>query len=312
MEMERFNGKAKTEDQGALALVLDLANALERVSLPVVRAWATHFSFRRKILRVLCGCFEHQRRVQFEGCAAEPLQTITAILPGSVWSCLLPCIVLQDALSEVTQIYPPLQLRVFVDDITAPLMGKNREVAEMAKKVMKKLKEEIEKKGLKLSVTENGKEGKSKMIASCGFLEDELRQYSKAEGVTLADSVGTLGVDLRTRVKRLGANEKARRKKCKVRFSIVQKNKSLPEILMRGGVKKLSRAGMMPARTWGAHAVGMSPTERLNIEETDGSCGGKKEYNLRCPSSWRHMALEVQEELSTMATQYWAEGVWTG
>ena len=30
------------------------------------------------------------------------------------------------------------------------------------------------KKGLRLSVTENGNEGKSKMIASCGFLENEL------------------------------------------------------------------------------------------------------------------------------------------
>ena len=30
----------------------------------------------------------------------------------------------------------------------------------MTKKVMKKLREEVEKKGLKLSVTENGKEGK--------------------------------------------------------------------------------------------------------------------------------------------------------
>ena len=59
------------------------------------------------------------------------------------------------------------------------MMGKNREVAEMAKTVMKKLKEEVERKGLNLSVTEYGKEGKSKLIASCGFLEDELRQYSK-------------------------------------------------------------------------------------------------------------------------------------
>ena len=43
------------------------------------------------------------------------------------------------------------------------------------KKVTKKLKEEVEKTGLKLSVTENGKEGK--MIASCGFgleVEEEL------------------------------------------------------------------------------------------------------------------------------------------
>ena len=89
MEMERFNGKAKEDDQGALALVLDLAKAFGRVSLLVVWAWATHSSFTRKILRVLCGNFEHQRRVQFEGCAAEPLTTITAILPRSKWTCLL-------------------------------------------------------------------------------------------------------------------------------------------------------------------------------------------------------------------------------
>ena len=42
-------------------------------------------TFPRKILRVLCGYFEHQRRVQCEGCVVEPLQTITAILLGSTW-----------------------------------------------------------------------------------------------------------------------------------------------------------------------------------------------------------------------------------
>ena len=52
------------------------------------------------------------------------------------------------------------------------------------------------------------------MIASCGFLEDELRPCSKEEGVTLSDSVETLAVDLRTRVKKLRAKEKARRKNC--------------------------------------------------------------------------------------------------
>ena len=97
MEMERYNGSAKEEDQGAVALVLDLAKAFERVSLPVFWAWATHLIFPRKILRVLCGYFAHQRRVQFEACVAEPLQTISAILPGSKWGCLLLRIVLQDA-----------------------------------------------------------------------------------------------------------------------------------------------------------------------------------------------------------------------
>ena len=76
-------------------------------------------------------------------------------------------------------------------------------VAEKAKKVMRKLKEEVVKEGLELSVTENGKEGKSKMIASCGYLENVLRNFSREDGVSLADSVETLGVDLRTRVRRL-------------------------------------------------------------------------------------------------------------
>ena len=44
MEMERFNEKAEAEDQGAVAFVLDLARAFERVSFPMVWAWATHFS----------------------------------------------------------------------------------------------------------------------------------------------------------------------------------------------------------------------------------------------------------------------------
>ena len=105
--------KAKAEDQGAVALVLDLTKGFERVSFPEVWAWASHFSFPRKILRVLCVYFEHQRRVQFEGCAAEPLRTITAILLRSKWSCLRLRMALQDALSEVIEIYPPLKLRVF-------------------------------------------------------------------------------------------------------------------------------------------------------------------------------------------------------
>ena len=100
--------------------------------------------------------------------------------------------VLQDALSEVTKMIPSVEVEGFVDDITA--IVKIKELAQTAKNnVMKKLKEEVEKKGLKLSVTENGEGGKSKMIASCGYWEEELRQFRKEGGVTLASNVETLG-----------------------------------------------------------------------------------------------------------------------
>ena len=52
----------------------------------------------------------------------------------------------------------------------------------MAKKVMTKLKEVIEKEGPKISVTENGKEGKSKMIASWRMT---CVKCSKEKGLTL-------------------------------------------------------------------------------------------------------------------------------
>ena len=80
------------------------------------------------------------------------------------------------------------------------------------------------------------------MIASCGLLENELSQCSKEEGVILADSVETLGVDWGTRVKSFGAKEKARRKKCKVRFSLIKKIKAFQKNYMKVGVKKLLRA----------------------------------------------------------------------
>ena len=159
--------------------------------------------------------------------------------------------------------------------ITAPLMVKNKEVAEGGEEVDEKVKGGCGEKGLELSVTENGKERKSKMIASCGFLEDELRQCSKEEGVTMAE------------VKRLRVKE-------------FQKS------YMKVGVKKLLRTGIVPVRQWRAHAVGMDLAERLKLRRQMAGAAGKR----RTTSLSIFMeAFEVEEELSTMATQAWADGV---
>ena len=114
----------------------------------------------------------------------------------------------------------------------------------------------------------------------------------------MADSVETLGVDLRTKVKSLGIKEKARRKKSNVRFSNLKKNKGFQRNSMKAGVKKLLRADMMPARTCGAHTVGMSPTERFKLRRQMAAAAGKKtttSLSLFMETS----GLEVEEELST-------------
>ena len=110
------------------------------------------------------------------------------------------------------------------------------------------------------------------MIASRGYLEGKRRECSEEEGEILADSVETLGVDLRTKIERLGAKEMARRKNCRVRFSLIKKNKAFQkEELHEGRIKKLLRMGLVPARAWKSHAVGLFPQKDYKIEEADGS-----------------------------------------
>ena len=41
---------------------------------------------------------------------------------------------------------------------------------------------EVGEEGLKLSITEGGKEGKSNVTASCSFLEEKFQEFSNREG----------------------------------------------------------------------------------------------------------------------------------
>ena len=68
---------------------------------------------------------------------------------------------------------------------------------------------------------------------------------------------------------------------------------------MKVGVKKLLRAGMMPAMTWGAHAVGMSPTERFKLRRQMAAAAGKKS-RTSLSLFMEACGQEVEEGLSTM------------
>ena len=67
------------------------------------------------------------------------------------------------------------------------------------------------------------------MIGSWSILEEKFQECNMREGVGLATSVETLGVDLSTRTKHLRANEKAGRQKCDVRFSFSRRNRVLQQ-----------------------------------------------------------------------------------
>ena len=93
-----------------------------------------------------------------------------------------------------------------------------------------------------------------------------------------------------------------------MRFSLIKKNNAFQKDYMKTEVKKLLRAGMMPARIWGVHAVEMAPTERLKLRRQMAAAAGKK--NTTSLSLFTDACgLEVEDDLSTLATQNWAEWV---
>ena len=99
----------------------------------------------------------------------------------------------------------------------------------------------------------------------------------------------------------------ARRKKCKVRFSLIKKNKPFRKSYMKVGVKKVAACGYGASKNVESPCSREPSTERFKLRRQMAAAAGKK----RTTSSSLFMdafGLEVEEELFTMATQYWAEG----
>ena len=111
----------------------------------------------------------------------------------------------------------------------SPPNGRNKELVDVAEKVLKKMKTEVEEKGLRFSITEGGKEGKSKVITSCRFWEESFQKRSEEQVVTLATIVETLGVDLRTRTKQLGEKEKSKKEDVRCEICAYEEKSGFPE-----------------------------------------------------------------------------------
>ena len=76
---------------------------------------------------------------------------------GSTWCCLLLRIVPQDALSAVTSVFPPMKVKVFVDDLTISHEGRYMGLPKVVGQVFNSVMKEVETKGMQLSSAENGK-----------------------------------------------------------------------------------------------------------------------------------------------------------
>ena len=224
LDKERFTHQAGEKEQGAIALCLFWQDPFGRSACQC----ATHFIFLRKVLRVPCGYFEHQRRAKLEGCLAEPLQTIRAILPRS------RRIVLQDALSEATQVYPPLKLAVF--------LGEMWSLVDVAEKILKKIKKEVEEKGPRLSITEGGNQGKEQGNHLVQVSGGEVQGMQQKRGSCGRQECRNLESGLENESQAAG-REGEGKKKCEVGFSLIERNRVFQKNYVRRVVWKFLRTG---------------------------------------------------------------------
>ena len=56
---------------------------------------------------------------------------------------------LHNAESDVMKVYPPMQMKVFVYDITISFVGRNTELPKVAERIFQNVKEVVEAKGVR-------------------------------------------------------------------------------------------------------------------------------------------------------------------
>ena len=88
-----------------------------------------------------------------------------------------------------------------------------------------------------------------------------------------------------------------------------QEEARLSEELFEVGVRKLMRMGLVPATVLGKQAVGISPAERLKLRRQMAAAASKK-VSVSRSVLMEVNDLEVEEDLSTLATLFGAEVVW--
>ena len=102
----------------------------------------------------------------------------------------------------------------------------------------------------------------------------------------------------------VGSEGKCKKEEVQSEILAQQEEYGLPEELHEGGGQEVVTGGcMVPARTWRVHAVGLAATERLKLRRQMAAAAGKQSTTSLSLFTEAY-GLEVEEELSTLASQY--------
>ena len=166
-----------------------------------------------------------------------------------------------------------------------------------------------------MSITKAGNEGKNQAISSCEYLEERFWECSKKEGVVFATNVETLGGGLEKEKQRSWGRRRRRKESSAMRdVRLSGKNQSgLPEKLHEDWCEEVVEDGFGPCDSMERTSRWHRSYRKAEVEEADGGSSSRQEgVGIAFPLFLEVNILKVEEELSTMATLAWTEGVWIG
>ena len=117
--------QVQRKNQEAVTKLIDLQRAVEKVQLLEVWSWECASNSQFFCYECCADTLRITERVVVEGSAAAPLQTYTAILPGSKFNVALLRLVMQEATRALFKVRPEVRIKIYVDDKKVAHANKN-------------------------------------------------------------------------------------------------------------------------------------------------------------------------------------------
>ena len=183
------------------------------------------------------------------------MQTCSAILAGSMFSCALLHMVFIWPMDRALQLWPHIRLKKFVDDVSVQVIGSCEEVSETMPAAVHFIVQSLEGDGMPVSRGHGGQPGgKSGLLVSSEVVRRRLQGRMLQMGIGIVPMAKYLGVQAYGIGKRKGRSVQVQRAD-----DVKRKWYKLRTLKKAGGsVHKVAKHGLKPAMMYGAKCLGLA------------------------------------------------------
>ena len=304
-EVARAKGKA------CGAVLYDLVKEYEYVRLELVWEAGLQMEFPAVILRLLMEIYAFVRTLVYRGALADGIETLSAILAGSVFAMDALAMVLTGAVGRIILTLPNISVVLYVDDPTAHAREDSAEevasvLDECTGLVIEALEDEL---GMRVSRAGDGRQPRASDKTVAVGSSAEVRKKLKR-------GVGSRGIHVRKNTLHLGSDYSAGaagRSKQGQRKRLVAAREKMPRVRRLGAVggPHVFRTGVVQAIRYGSATVGFGAAALQAVRAMGASARGPMQRR----STTARLAIHGEDPAIAIvitAIRYWAEALWTG